>query len=287
LGRLSDSPTFDELAQRILDATADAVARGDVTADEAAAVRGHLEVRGLIGCGRDIALVDGEPLRSHMPGAETAAQLAGSDGDLCDVLRIMGVQIPLAFAYRTTAPDVDASRLEALTVDIAFARADGRPTGDGELQYQLLVRRDEPVGLEVLTIPFGGQEFQLPIRAAASDLAVEGEPTAVRITPAELALEPGRTYYLNLLALNCPLTTHSVTVRWIVTPEVAAEPGPEASAESGPEGDTDGIEDAGAIQAEGGGCGAAPSTPGAALALLLAGAMRAARRRRSDIAPRL
>jgi len=292
LGRLSDSPTFDELATRIADAARDLQAAGTIDADDVAAIDKILADRGLVGCARELVMQDGVAFTANMPGAATAAALVGTDNDLCDVLRVMGVQIPLAFSYRTTAPDVAPERLSALAIDITFVRADGKPLAEADLQYQVLVRRGEPVGLEVLTIPFGGQEFQLPIRGLEFDAAVPDEPTSIRLEADDLELVPGATYYMNVLALNCPLTTHTTTVRWIVAPEPEPEPEPEATPEAtveiGPEAAVEAAAEASETRAEGGGCtttpggGAGGSGGGLVLAigaLALAGPLRRRLRR--------
>ncbi|MCC6623383.1 MAG: hypothetical protein IT385_19140 [Deltaproteobacteria bacterium] len=283
LGRLSDSPTFDEFAARIGDAARALQGEGDLGAEDVAEIDKFLVERGLVGCGRELLMQDGVPFTANMPGAATAAALAGSDADLCDALRIMGVQIPLAFSYKTVAPDVAPERLEALEIDIGFARADGEPLGESDLQYQLLVRQGEPVGLEVLTIPFSGQEFQLPIRGVEYDVAVDGQPTAVRLTAEDLELTPGATYYMNLLALNCPLTTHTTTLRWIVAPE--AEPEVEAAPEAGPEAPIEpAAEPTDDVVAEGG-CASGPGA-GGALATWLAALALVVGRSRQGGAPK-
>lgn len=262
LSWLSDSPTFDELGTRIDDAARSLEERGRLTASEVAAVHEVVVARGLVGCGREIAIADDTPFTANMPGAETAASLAGVGPEICDSLRLLGVQIPLAFSYKTTAPSVEAARLEALEIDLSFVRADGKPVAEGDLQYQLVVRKDAPVGLEVLSIPFSGQEFQLPIRAIDYDAVVDGQPTHVRFTAAELELVPGATYYLNVLALNCPLTTHTTTLRWVVAPEasddvaegdVVEDDVVEADAEVGDVVESDAAE--GAAATVSGGCG--------------------------------
>lgn len=235
LSRLTGSPTFEELGGLLSDMVHALEADGDVTKEQSGAVDAMLERRGLFNCTRTVRLADGVARTSQMPGAWTFAGALGLKKSLCGTLQYAEVRIPLAMSYELTAPtrEEGGDDVEALTLDVSMERADGEAWGADELDYVVVVRKDLPAELEILELPFGGQIFALPIAAQVFDHFFDEEPTAIRIPVADLPYEPGATYHINILAMNCPTARHTTTARWVRPPK--PEPGPEAAPEPAPD----------------------------------------------------
>lgn len=305
LGQLSDSPTFEELAG-LLAADAHTMAeQGVVSAAAAAQVDAAMETRGVIDCGRTLALRDGEPRTVHILGADMVGLAMGASGDICPLLRNGEVQLPPAFSFRVEAPPAPAdlppgATLDGLKLTSTVARADGAPLGEDDTLFRVLLRRGEPVSYKLVDIPWGPDVFQVPIGPKDFDLDFPDSPAEVFIPSSKLAL-PGwgggdepydeAPWYVALLATNCPTVSHTLTATWVVTePPPAPEPDPDADAAAAPDasGDTGAATadavigaDAAPAAAPDGGCqgGGLPRSGGGLTVLGLLGLLALRRRR--------
>jgi len=155
-----------EAAERLRDA-------GLIDDGVVAAFVEHGDVSGVVGCGRVVALDDGqEPVQLLFH-----SRLAGDDGG-----------IPLANQFRIDAP-ADADYLRFRVKELAG--------GPDELEYDIYVRRGEYVHHEVVEIPtqFGTIDMAVP---EEYDFVVEGSGDDFEVElrlDSDPALEPGETYY--------------------------------------------------------------------------------------------
>jgi hypothetical protein len=241
--------TYGDFARGILQGAQELFEVGHLNETELHVVRETLRSRGLDDCDRVIGLPVGETRRTLMFGFDSVGLILGSS---CEELRALGESLPSLFQFRTRADGGDGIRFDVTLSSIS----------EGDLDWSLFVRADEPVGFAV------GDPIPVPVvRDFDHALRDIRDPFGtIRIDHrSDPPFDPRSTYHVVITHKNCPGVEAAITAtRWDRSDEEPGEPSSSRSTEVG------------------GGCGCGVATGEQAaygFLLLLAMAVRARRRR--------
>ncbi len=219
LGSLSTTPTFLEYAEAIAEAGAVLAEDGLLDEGQLQDLDAILEVRGWYRCGRAIELQDGEVEQGIFLGADLLSGYIGASA--CTLARSFeeGLLFPLPFQYALQLPE--EGQVEAVEISIRLeAYADGDSLGEDDLQYALYLRRDELVTFEEYNLQqLIGMDYTLLSGVVDYDMVVDEQPSFVRITGADMALEPGSVIHLDLAGMNCPATSYEISAQLVMAEE--------------------------------------------------------------------
>ena len=207
LGQLVPTPSFQDFGEAVAQAIEELEEDGAIDGATGDEVRGILEERGLLLCGRSMALEPGEPLTVMLPGAQLIAE------ELCELARNLGAVFSTHYQYAIELPPTDEGAVESVTVELAFERVDGAPLAADDLLYSVYLREGELVTYDFEYLDLVVFELALP-HAEGFDLAVEEQDDGLSLTliPGEdLELASGETLYLGMTQMNCPNVHMTVT----------------------------------------------------------------------------
>ena len=259
LGQLNPTPSFQDFGQAVAQAVDELADDGEIDAGLADEVDGVLDERGLLLCGRSMALEDEVPQTVMLPGAQLIAE------ELCELARNMGAVFSTHYQYEVQIPPAEEGPVEAIELAFEFERVDGQQLGADDLLFHLYVREGEMVTYDFDYLNLVVYELALP-HADEYDLAFEEQDEALTLTldvDGDLPLDYGETYFLGMTQMNCPNVHMTVTADVVL----GDPPGDDDDDTSGDGDDDDDGGDGGCECALG---PAAAVTPGAAIALLLA-----------------
>ncbi len=213
---IPSSPTLPEYAAAIMETAGDLVDDEDITEDDAAAIDGILETRGFYLCERWLDIEDGSALTIpvyHIPGRDSLPS------GMCQMGRDMGFRFALKHQLALTIPSDLEEPVNSVNIAWEMERVDEEPMGEDDLQYSVYVRKDEMVTLDIETVEVPDMGAHPMPDAADYDMAFEAEPTLLQIPDGgegEITLEPGATYYFQMIYMNCPIVNLTVTPEIIV-----------------------------------------------------------------------
>lgn len=227
--QLAGAPTFADAAAIVQQAVADLEADGVLPAGSAQIAAQVLAARGLDVCGRSVPLTAGLPRTGTAIGADTVAKALGLDQGVCSALRLIGARVPLVVSYVATVPEEPVGGLE---LTMALERLDGAPLEDGDVLYEVVLRRGAPAQLALVPLEFGGASLSIVNGVEAADAVRDGSPTTVTVT--DLELEPGATLHINVLSAHCRSMRHQTTLKWLppAPPEPDAGPAEDAAGDA-------------------------------------------------------
>ena len=214
---ISSTPTLPEYAEAIMEAAGDLVIDGDITADDAAAIDTILETRGFYLCERWLTVEDGSALTIpvyHIPGRDNLPS------GMCEMGRGMGFRFALKHQLALTIPSDLEEPVSGIEVAWEMERMDEGPMGEDDLQYSVYVRKDEMVTLDIEYVEAPDVGSHPMPDAADYDMAFADEPTLLQIPDGgegDITLEPGATYYFQMIYMNCPIVNLTVTPEIIVS----------------------------------------------------------------------
>ncbi len=245
--------TYGDFARGILQGAQELSEAGHMNEAEHHGVREALRTRGLDDCDRVIGLPVGETRRTLVFGLDSVGLILGSS---CEELRTLG-SLPSLFQFRTQLDGGAGIRFDVTLSSLS----------EGDLDWSLFVRADEPVGLAV------GDPIPVPVvRDFDHALRDIRDPFAtIRIDHhSDPPFDPSSSYHIVITHKNCPGVEAAITAtRWDRSGE-EAEPQLSSSIEVG----------------GGCGCGVATRHRGTyAFLLLLAMASRVRRRWGSHACP--
>ena len=266
---LSPGADFQEFAEAYAVAADAEVTAGNLTAADRAQIDALLDERGLSTCGRVIA-IDETPGSGTAFGLET---IGAGFGVSCETLKDFGITLPSLFHY-SAAPS-------AGDVGIRFALTD-EVLGNGDLDYSLYVRKDEPVSFQI-----SGQG--IPEVDEFDYEAVENDSDGEIVIDAssDPPFDPSARYHLVLVSRSCPALAFQITAS-PATPSTGeggagGGPAPSGGAGEGAGGSDGGAGGGGSDEGDEGcdcrGSASAPTSLGASLLLGLAGLFFSRRRR--------
>jgi len=200
--RVSDAPTFAELAEALLEAAGDLEEDGDLGADDLEAIQASLEDRGMSVCGRSLPMEPDEPFEFGLPLFMGMQEM---DEEWCERMRDMGMNLVPSFQFALTTPPASEGTLEELEISIDMDRYDGAGFAEDELHYTFLIREGEMVEFdyELIESP-NGHEFETPV-PGEHDRELDDNPDEIVIAldDEDLELRADTTYYLTLIHRNC------------------------------------------------------------------------------------
>lgn len=210
--QLEGAPTFADAAAIVQQNVVALVEDGVLPAGSEDVAAKVLAERGAVGCGRSVPIVAGEARKGTAIGADTVATALGMDQSLCSGLRLIGARIPLVVSYVATVPQ---EAIGGLQVGIELERLDEEPVGEGDVLYEVVLRRDEAAELMLVPLAYGGVSLNVVNGVAAADVVRDGSPPLLTVTTDELALEPGETIHINVLSAHCYSMRHLTTLTWL------------------------------------------------------------------------
>jgi Zn-dependent metalloprotease len=255
LGLVSNMPTYAELAEAVVLLSADLVADGTITEEDAQAIEAALDERGMLMCGRWLPLTDGEPFEFHLAHVMGFPELPD---DLCELARMMEASFTASQQFALTTPA--EGTVEQIDLLLELERYGGGDFSSDDLEYSVHVRKDEMVTFDYELIDTGmGISLQIPsVRDA--DGTFDGEPETITVSAEDgFVLEPDSTYYFAIHHMNCP----SIDITFTPTITMADPPADDDDDDVGDDDDDD--------EGDGCSCTLAGSAieAGPALALLL------------------
>ncbi len=215
MGLLTPTASYADFAAALVAATEALVADGAAPDDAVETVQGIVDARGLSTCGRAVPVDADTPATMTWLGADII------DPAACVIARNAGIQLTPPFQVTWTAPAAPAGqRLAGVALSVAL---DGPVTEADDLQYALVATTDPLVRFRVEELSLLGMTFPLPREPDNAVWMDENNPTAARLSAADLgldALAPGDTVTFALAGMNCVTTRATVTA----TPVFEAAP---------------------------------------------------------------
>jgi hypothetical protein len=222
-GLVGSTPTYADFAAALEAAAAVLVEDGLMVDEDLALLVEVLESRGLRQAGRAVpATPDATPTMIWM-----GSDVFGSG--FCEVMRAVGVPLTPPFQHALEVPAAPAGQeITGLTLRIDTEAYGGGVLAVGDLYYDAVVARGEPVRFSVEPVELLGATWSLPREPQNAAWTLEREPEEATLSASDLgerAFTQGETLHLALPGTNCRTASLRVTPEWHAsdTPPPAAE----------------------------------------------------------------